>query len=474
MALFAAASTSAAVSPADWPMGGHDLSGSRVNPTETVLSPTTVGALKTQWKFTTPGDVYGTPAVVAGRVYDADSTGMVYSLDAATGTPVWATNLGPATFGFFVTASPLVTDTMVIIGDQSGVVHALDRNTGLPLWATRPNSYGLAAIYGPPSIATVSTPLGPRTLVLVPVASNDETATQTPEQPCCMARGSLAALDPTTGAVVWQTYMISDAEAAAGSSGASVWTMPTYDPDLNRIYLATGNNFSPPTTPTGDAMVSLDAADGHIVWVNQRTPDDTWVFYYPPSEGHHDFDFGDSPELFRLRNGQKVVAAGQKSGFLHVLDAVSGAVVSSAQYLPGGGLGGFFADSAQSNGVIYANGSTWPDQIPLGGPPAKSGSVVAIQADRPGAQRELWRFTVPATPFLGGVAVANSVVYVHASGTGDLYALNARTGAVLAKVQVGAAVNGPSVVGGHVYLGVGDAGTSGSTTAGGAIISLGL
>src|SRR3954462_8454553 len=182
MAPVAAVSTSAAVSPGDWPMGGDDASGSGVNPQETVLGPSTVGRLKTQWKFTTPGAVYGTPAVVGGRVYDADSTGMVYSLDAATGTPVWVTNLGPATFAFFVTSSPLVTDSMVIVGDQSGVVHALDRQTGLPLWATRPNSYGLAAIYGPPSIATVSTPLGPRTLILVPVASNDETATQPPEQ----------------------------------------------------------------------------------------------------------------------------------------------------------------------------------------------------------------------------------------------------------------------------------------------------
>ena len=399
---------------------------------------------------------------------------MVYSLDAATGTPVWATNLGPATFGFFVTASPLVTDTMVIIGDQSGVVHALDRNDGPPSVGVRAQQLRpgrhLRATEHRHCLDTARAAHA----VLVPVASNDETATQTPEQPCCMARGSLAALDPATGAVVWQTYMISRRRGGRRVVGrqrlddADLRPRPQPDLPRHRQQLLT------PDDTDGRRHGLPRRGDGHIVWANQRTPDDTWVFYYPPSEGHHDFDFGDSPELFRLRNGRRSSPRDRRAASSTSSTPRAGAVVSSAQYLPGGGLGGFFADSAESGGVIYANGSTWPNQIPLGGPPPKSGSVVAVQADRPGAQRELWRFTVPATPFLGGVAVANSVVYVHASGTGDLYALSARTGAVLAKVQVGAAVNGPSVAGGHVYLGVGDAGTSGSTTAGGAIISLGL
>src|SRR5438552_14370856 len=77
----------------DWPMSGHDVSGNRVNPAETTLSRTSVGALRIKWQFSTPGAVYGTPAVVDGRVYDADITGNVYALDATSGTLVWVISL---------------------------------------------------------------------------------------------------------------------------------------------------------------------------------------------------------------------------------------------------------------------------------------------------------------------------------------------------------------------------------------------
>jgi outer membrane protein assembly factor BamB len=74
----------------------------------------------------------------------------------------------------------------------------------------------------------------------------------------------------------------------------------------------------------------------------------------------------------------------------------------------------------------------------------------------------------------GAVAVANAVVYVHASREGVLYALDAARGDVLAQSDLGIAISGPSISNGQVYLVLGDVtGTSGSQP-GGAVVALGL
>src|SRR5262249_44512049 len=153
---------------------------------------------------------------------------------------------------------------------------------------------------------------------------------------------------------------------------------------------ATGNNYSRPTTATSDALIAFDATDGHIKWVTQMTTDDHWNYRFPPQEPGDppDFDFGDSPQVYRL-GGRKVVGAGQKSGFYHVADAETGEILNQFQATPGGNLGGLFADSAVAGGVVYANGTDWPDPFgTLPNPtPYHGGSLTAIQGDGSG---ELW------------------------------------------------------------------------------------
>src|SRR5262249_43921013 len=141
---------------------------------------------------------------------------------------------------------------------------------------------------------------------------------------------------------------------------------PAYDRASNTIFVGTGQNYgSPfkdtgeaPVTGTSDALIALDAATGAIRWVNQETPNDTWnITLGAPDD--KDLDFGGSPQLYRL-NGRLVVAAGQKKGVFHVVDAATGAEVGAPQqFLPGGGLGGFHTDSAVAGGVNYANGNYW-------------------------------------------------------------------------------------------------------------------
>jgi polyvinyl alcohol dehydrogenase (cytochrome) len=433
----------------------YDFRGTRNVTEEHVLDRGNVSGLHVLWKVDTAGPVNGTPVVADGVVYVGDGSGVIHAL-TTDGAPVWTTTVAAG-----VTATMTIAGNVLVFGDQGGTLYGLKRNNGSVIWSFRPDPHPLAAIWGSGVLIGNNVAIG--------VASNEEFAAQDPNYPCCSSRGSLLLLDPKNGHVVWQTPTITDAQIAAGSSGASIWSTPTYDPDSKTIYTTTGNNFTEPTTLSENAFVAFDARTGAIKWINQRTPNDTWNYrfgYEPPD--HVDADFGDSPQVYRLPNGRKVVGAGQKSGFYHVLDADTGVLINQIQVEPGGTLGGLFADTAVADGVVYANGINWPG---LANDPstAVAGDLVAISGD---GSTELWRFTTPGSPDVGGVAVANGVVYFISSFNGNLYGLDTRNGSVLATVPLGVSFNGPSIADGRLYAGIGiDIGNSNFP---GAIYGVGL
>jgi len=466
---------SATAQDGDWPMYNHDPSGSRFNDTENKLGVSNIGKAEVLWNFQIPdASVSGTPVVVDGTVYVGDSAGRVWAVSAPKGKAIWHTQLTGQ-----ITASALVTDKLVIIGvlgnfvDSGANLYGLDRKTGEIEWKTVLDPHPLSAIYG--SATTVGK------YVAVGVASNEENATTDASYPCCTTRGSLALVDPKDGAIVWQTYTLPPASSHSGAggtvfgpSGASIWSTPSFDDQLNLIYATTGNNFSEPTSETSDAIIAFDATTGAIKWSNQRTKDDLWNFQFPLSDEHPDFDFGDSAQVYTLSNGRKVVGAGQKSGFYHVLDAATGEeVIPPVQPVPGGVLGGLFADTAVANGVIFANGVEWNPFDPSSGAPL--GHLIALSAD---TLEEEWHVYTPFSPNLSGVAVANGVVYFQSLFDGNLYALNAATGDELLRVPVGASLSGPAVSNGCVYVGTGDAifrpALGGTPALPGGIIAIGL
>ncbi|MCW3095413.1 MAG: hypothetical protein JWL77_1031 [Chthonomonadaceae bacterium] len=428
----------------DWPMFGHDPLGTRYNTGERRLGPGNVAKLRILWKFTTPAVVAGTPAVVGNTVFDGDAAGTIYALKSNDGRLLWKTTIPGASF----TASPIVLRGRVVLGSKSnGVIYGLDRDTGSVLWQIKPNAFGRPAIWGS------GTQVGE--FVAIGVASNDEGP-----PPPFVSRGSLVLLDPQNGRVIWQTFMISDAQAAAGSSGVSIWTTPVFDAESNTIYVGTGNNFTEPATNNSDAIVAFDARTGAIKWVNQRTANDTWT---PVFRTGPDFDFGDSPQLYRLPDGRKVVGDGQKSGFYHVLDAMTGEVIHFQQFLPGSTLGGLYTDSAVANGIVFAPGN---DQTVS--PPRSV--LIAMTGD---GTTELWRFETTG-PEANGVAVANDVIYFKPSSDPNLYAFDI-AGNKLAAIAVGGSNSGVAVARGRVFLGLGDVFSNGfNFNAPGGIVALGL
>jgi polyvinyl alcohol dehydrogenase (cytochrome) len=440
----------------DWPTYNRDRTGSRFNSAESTIGTSNASHLKVNWRFPTTAPVSATPVVADDAVYAGDMSGKVYAL-SRSGALLWSKQLAGS-----ITASATVAGGVVVVGDLSGNLYGLKRANGAIQWQMKPDAHPLAAIFG--------SPVKIGKYVAIGVSSNEENAAGNPSYPCCSTRGSLVMVDPKDGSVAWRTFMISDAERAQGSSGASIWSTPTYDPSSKLIYVTTGNNFSQPTTALSDAIVAVDARNGAIVWANQRTANDEWTFHFPTSAEHPDFDFGDSAQVYKLPNGRKVVGAGQKSGFYHVVDAATGVLVNQNQVEVNGPLGGLFADSAVANGIVFANGINWPTP---GVTPPVAGDLYALSGD---STQVLWHYSVPFGPILGGVAVANSVVYFTATYSQRLFALSATTGSVLAAIPIGVSASGPSVSRGQVYVGGGDALSVGfgAPNAPGAIIALGL
>jgi polyvinyl alcohol dehydrogenase (cytochrome) len=236
------------------------------------------------------------------------------------------------------------------------------------------------------------------------------------------------------------------------------------------VYVTTGNNYTLPATATSDAFVALRGRDGKIVWAHQCVSNDT---------GTIEADIGDSPQIYTLSSGEKVVGAGEKNGVYWVLDATSGALVGSIKAVLGcvPGSEGIFADSAISNGVVFVNGQ---DCSVFANPPLipPTGVVIALESkvDSSGnlKMEERWRFESPLAAVLSGVAVANGVVYFHNSGvTSVLYALDVATGEVLADVSTNGGISGPSVSNGQIYVGTGTLFASGFATPTG-IVAIGL
>ena len=115
----------------NWRMYNADAEGTRSNPAECTLSPSTVGGLAVKWTYPTPGAVTGTPAVVGNKLYVGDYAGNFYALKS-NGTLLWSAQVAGS-----VSASALVKSGVVIFGDQAGFIYGYDRQTGQRLWSVQ-------------------------------------------------------------------------------------------------------------------------------------------------------------------------------------------------------------------------------------------------------------------------------------------------------------------------------------------------
>jgi PQQ-dependent dehydrogenase (methanol/ethanol family) len=170
-------------------------------------------------------------------------------------------------------------------------------------------------------------------------------------------RGWIAALDATTGAVVWKAYSTGpDAEVLIGpdfkpfydqdrgkdlgvttwppetwkTGGGNVWGWITYDPELDLLFHGTGN----PGPWNPDQRAGDNKWTAGIFARNPDTGQARWFYQWSP---HDLFDHDGVNESILLDmewKGQhrKVLVHPERNGYVYLLDRQSGEVLSAEPY----------------------------------------------------------------------------------------------------------------------------------------------
>jgi polyvinyl alcohol dehydrogenase (cytochrome) len=352
-----------------WESWGANASNTRLQTASMAgLTAADVGRLKVKWAFGFPGDMmaYAQPTVAGGRVFVGSQGGKVYALNAATGCVHWFVEAAAPVRAAVVIAridtSSGARDA-AIFGDQVSNLYAVDAATGALLWKTKLDDFPTARVTG--------SPVFHKGRIYVGLASGEETTAAVPDYECCRFRGSLVAVNATTGKQVWKTHMIPEdplptktnkaGKQMWGPSGAPIWTTPAIDERKNALYVGTGDNYSDPPSRMSDAFVAMDLDSGKILWSKQMTAADSWnvacrldnTTNCPESNGP-DVDFAASPILVTLANGRRALVAGQKSGVVHAIDPdEQGKILWQVRIGTGGTRGGIQFGSAADQSNVY-------------------------------------------------------------------------------------------------------------------------
>ncbi len=318
-----------------------------------------VRQLKLKWAFAFDGDLtaFAQPTVLDGDLFTGSAGGAVYALDAKTGCIRWIFQAdGPVRSSILAVREG--SGTSLLFGDQNGWFYSVDAATGRPLWKKRVDDHDAARLTG--------APVAHEGIVFVPVASWEENRALDPKYECCTSRGSVAALRIRDGGLVWKTYM-TDVPKPTGRTatgiqkwapnGAGIWSAPTLDAPRGVLYVTTGDSYSLPASETSDAVVALDLKTGRMVWTRQVTAGDAFSGACgSPGKGEcgPDFDFGSSAILVRSGN-RDLLLAGQKSGMVYALDPDrKGAIVWETRVGKGSANGGVQWGMASDGQKVYA------------------------------------------------------------------------------------------------------------------------
>ena len=466
-----------------WNGFGGDLRNTRFQTAAAAqMSPASVPRLKLKWAFGVPGvSTSGSQVTVAGnRAFVGARNGLVFALDAKSGCIAWVFQADSG-----VRSTPVVGRTgataSLYFGDANAQVYSLDIVTGKLRWKEKVENHQDAMITGAVAVANGN--------VYVPVASLEEFTAALPAYECCTFRGSIVSLDAVTGHVNWKTFIIPDqpqktAKTATGTqlwgpSGGGVWSAPVLEPDRNRLYVTTGDNYSRPASARTDAIMAIAMDSGRVLWTTQAQANDAWNLgclnepngagrsHCPDAPGP-DYDFGSAPVLAKLSGGARVLMAGQKSGMLYGLNPDTGAFLWKTQVGDGGVLGGIEWGFATDNARAYVSLSSAFEK--------KAGQAGGLAAVNVADGTIKWRLA-PSADTCGGRAGCNTGqpsavsaipgMVFSASLDGHLRGYEAETGQVIFDTDIarhfttvngvkanGGSINGPgsTIAGGMLYV----------------------
>ncbi|HJU02832.1 MAG TPA: PQQ-binding-like beta-propeller repeat protein, partial [Actinomycetes bacterium] len=242
-----------APSGADWPQFRNLPDHPGANPSETVLTPTTVRQVGQAWNVPM-ADVPGDVAVVDGVVYAGGGLGF-RAVDAATGELRWSVGTMD-----LVRSAPAVAGGVVYVGSRERRVYAVDADTGSPVWTATVGGIVDAAPVVAGGIVYVGA--GNR-LYALDAASGASVWTAT-------TGGNISDPVAVAGGTVYARAYDGNAYAFDAATGAARWTTLIGNPPAGRD-LGPGG----PAVADGRVIVAgaldaklyaLDAATGAVLW----------------------------------------------------------------------------------------------------------------------------------------------------------------------------------------------------------------
>lgn len=327
----------------DWITHGRNYAETRFSPLNQINA-ANVKTLRLAWSFgtdTTRG-LEATPLVVDGVMYTTGTWSIVFALDARTGKLIWKWDPQvPRAVGYnaccdAVNRGVALYKGKVYLGTLDGRLVALDAETGKVVWSvvtvdqSRPYT-----ITGAPRVVKGKVLIG---------NGGAEMG----------VRGYISAYDAETGKLVWRFYTVPGdpskpfespaLERAAKTwtgewwkigGGGTVWDSMAYDPDLDLMYVGTGNgspwNREIRSPGGGDnlylsSIVALKPDTGEMVWYYQTTPGDSWDFTATQHIILADLDIEGRK--------RKVLMQAPKNGFFYILDRTNGELLSARAYVP--------------------------------------------------------------------------------------------------------------------------------------------
>lgn len=322
----------AGAEPQNWPMFWGNYQGTHYSGLKQI-TPANAHTLQAQWAIAIPGDsiLEATPIVVNGVMYVTGSGNplTVTALDAKTGRQIWRyTREQPVRNPYEnnrYNRGLAILDTRLFVGTLDAMLIALDARSGSVLWQTKMadtmEGYELT-----------SPPLVVKNKVIMGISGGEYAI-----------RGFVDAYDATTGKQLWRFYTVPGPGEFGNDTwkddswqkgGGAAWLTPTYDPELNQVYIPVGN-----PAPQADRMIRGDGLANlftdSVVALDADTGKRVWHYQFTPNDGH-DWDSAEDMILVdRMWHGQmrKLLIHADRNAFLYVLDRTNGKFLAATPFV---------------------------------------------------------------------------------------------------------------------------------------------
>ncbi len=329
--------------PDDWLMWRRTLDTWGYSPLDQI-DRGNVGDIRMVWtRALGPGLQQGTPLVYDGVMYMPNPRDVIQAIDAVTGDLIWEYRRDrPDDLAEYMIGSLTDTNRNIaihgnLIIDTSGddYIFALDAKTGELVWETQVLDYRVH----------------PANQTSGPIVANGKVVSGR----SCAPKGGphacvIVAHDAMTGDELWRRRLIPGPGEPGNESWGSVpfeerkhvgsWMVPSFDPDLNLVYVGTSVTSPAPKFMIGgtdlkhlyhNSTLALDADTGEIVWYYQHL-NDHWDLDHPFERLLVDTAVAPDPATVpwinpRLQSGEvrKVITGiPGKTGIVYTLDRATG------------------------------------------------------------------------------------------------------------------------------------------------------